>query len=408
MPHPFVIGICLGVLLLLGIWERLSRDRARRVLPIRIHVNGTRGKSTVTRLIWGALHEAGIPAMAKTTGTAARLILPDGSEHPVRRLAPPSIREQLWLLRRARRAGARAVVAECMAIQPELQGVSERDMVGATIGVITNVRLDHTDVMGQTLDEIAESLANTIPVGGTLVVGGSRSLAVFERRAARLGCRVVEAMPDEAVSHAGSRWEQANCSVALAVTRELGIPDVVALEGMRKARPDPGAVREQHVSVGGRRVRVVDATAANDPESLALLLGGAEAPRDDNDSGSAGDPAGQCDAGRLIAVYNHRDDRGTRLLAFADHCRDIQNAARFVVTGDRPSRSVMRRVRLRRGPRPVRFVPRGRLGPALEDLLRAQPAVSGIVFCGNTKGLDVRSVLGAPLHTNAQLLTPNP
>jgi len=73
--------------------------------------------------------------------------------------------------------------------------------------------------------------------------------------------------------------EQANCSVALAVTRELGIPDVVALEGMRKARPDPGAVREQHVSVGGRRVRVVDATAANDPESLALLLGGAEAPR---------------------------------------------------------------------------------------------------------------------------------
>jgi poly-gamma-glutamate synthase PgsB/CapB len=295
-----------------------------------------------------------------------------------------------------------------MAIAPELQGVSERDMMAATIGVITNVRLDHTDVMGQTLDEIAESLANTTPVGGTLVVGGSRSLSVFERRAARLGCRVVEAMPDDAVSHVGSRWEQANCSVALAVTRELGVPDPIALEGMRKARPDPGAFSDGTARMGGRRVRVVDATAANDPESLALLLGGAEAPRDDGGSGSAGGPAGQSDAGRLIAVYNHRDDRGMRLRAFADECRDIQTAAHLVVTGDRPSRAVMRRVRLRRGPRPVRFVPRGRLGSALEDLLRAQPAVSEIVFCGNTKGLDVRSVLGAPLHTNARLLTPNP
>ncbi len=90
-------------LLALLLWERRARDGALAAIPIRIHVNGTRGKSTVTRLIAAALREAGIRTVAKTTGTAPRIILPDGSERPVRRRAPASIREQLWVLREARR-----------------------------------------------------------------------------------------------------------------------------------------------------------------------------------------------------------------------------------------------------------------------------------------------------------------
>ena len=87
--------VCLLVLLALGLAERVARDRALAALPIRIHVNGTRAKSTVTRLIWSALLEAGIPAVAKTTGTAPRLLLPDGREVPLRRRGPANIREQL-------------------------------------------------------------------------------------------------------------------------------------------------------------------------------------------------------------------------------------------------------------------------------------------------------------------------
>ncbi len=48
--------------------------------PLKIHVNGTRGKSTVTRLIAAGLRQASLPTVAKTTGSAARLIYPDGSE----------------------------------------------------------------------------------------------------------------------------------------------------------------------------------------------------------------------------------------------------------------------------------------------------------------------------------------
>src|SRR5512139_2374317 len=140
--------------------ERRARDRALAAIPIRIHVNGTRGKSTVTRLVAGALREAGIRTVAKTTGTAPRIILRDGSERPVRRRAPASIREQLWLLREAHRLGAEAVVVECMAVDPDLQAVCEAQMIRSTIGVVTNVRLDHAEAMGRTIDEVAQALAS--------------------------------------------------------------------------------------------------------------------------------------------------------------------------------------------------------------------------------------------------------
>jgi poly-gamma-glutamate synthase PgsB/CapB len=405
VAYPLAIGACLAVLLVLGAWERVLRDRARHAVPIRIHVNGTRGKSTVTRLIWGALREAGIPAVAKTTGTAARLLLPDGSECPVRRLAPPSIREQLWLLRRAHRAGARAVVAECMAIQPELQWVSERDMVSATIAVVTNVRTDHTDAMGSALDQIAETLANTTPANGILVVGDRRFLPVFERRAAALGTRVVAAAPGDQGDGSNSGWEQANRAVALAVTRHLGIPDPVALDGMRKAQADPGAVKVGTALVGNRQVRFIDATAANDPESLALLLDGT---REHRKVASADGADAWHGTGTFIAVYNHRDDRGTRLRVFAEGCPGLQNAAGLILTGDRPSLSLLRLVRSRRGPRPVQFVGRARLGAALADMVRTQPETAWIMFCGNTRGLDVGSLFEDRSHTGSELPIPNP
>ncbi|MEI6197433.1 MAG: poly-gamma-glutamate synthase PgsB, partial [Verrucomicrobiota bacterium] len=141
MPFLTAISICLILLVGLGLLERFLRGRAWKAVPIRIHVNGTRGKSSVTRLIWAALREAGIPTVAKTTGAAPRLLLPDGSERPVKRHGKPNIREQLRTLLLARRLGARAVVLECMALAPELQWIAEHSMARATVGVIANARM---------------------------------------------------------------------------------------------------------------------------------------------------------------------------------------------------------------------------------------------------------------------------
>lgn len=356
---------CLIALFALGCAERAARDRAWREIPIRIHVNGTRGKSTTTRLIWSALRAAGIPAAAKTTGTAARILLPDGREEPVRRLAPASIREQLVFLRRARRAGARAVVVECMALDPSLQTVCERDMLRATIGVITNVRHDHEEVMGDELADIAHSLSNTIPTGGTLVTGAVDVLPVLQERAAALSTRVVAAVPPLEGDPAAE-----NEAVALAVTRELGILDETARRGFAAAPRDPGAVSHGEWEVAGGRVSWIDATAANDPESLQRLL-----PRRM--------PAS------LLVVYNHRADRVPRLDVFGRRCDAFVRADRLLVTGDRPPWTVWGRLsRLARRP-PVEYV------DATDTPVSLRSAAAGalVVFCGNTRGLDVRGVV---------------
>jgi gamma-polyglutamate synthase len=375
--------VCLIVLLALGGAERLARDRTWRDIPIRIHVNGTRAKSTVTRLIWAALTEAGIPAVAKTTGTAARVLLPDGREVPVRRRGPANVREQLACLRLARRAGAQAVVVECMALDPFLQAVTERDMVRATIGVITNVRFDHAEVMGSDLNAIAHTLANSIPAGGVLITGAVEMAPLFRERAALQHARVVVA---EGVAPGG--WMAEDQALALAVTRQLGIQDDVALLGFARAPRDPGAVRRGTLDLPGGRATWTDATAANDPESLGLLLGDG-----DDWLGRArlpvDAPHDHVERTRVL-VYNHRDDRVPRLVAFADRCREFRQADRLAITGDRPPWTVRRRLGRIARPNPAQFVGAG----ALPAWIRAHAPGAALAFCGNTRGLDVPRLLG--------------
>lgn len=414
-----ILLACLVLLVALGLVERLAARRARAAVPIRIHVNGTRGKSTVTRLVAAALREAGIPTFAKVTGTTPRLILPDGSEQPVVRRAPANIREQAWLLRRAGRAGARALVAECMAVRPDLLWVSEREMLQATIGVITNVRFDHTEVMGRTLDRIAQSLANSVPRRGILVTGDRRFAALFAARCAKLGTRVIVAengggrvLPFGMIpscgpvknAHEGERppdplcpsWLREDIAIALAVTRALGISDEVATRGMERAAPDPGAAAQGRATLGGREIGWIDATAANDPESLDLLA-------DEGRDSCRGAPTIH------LTVYNHRFDRPARLATFAASSRVFRASRQILLTGDRPSLSLAARVRRLCPGAGIRFVGRGhvsgrrpsrrsgalrksgaatadRLLAALEDALARQPDVDRIVFCGNTRG----------------------
>ena len=177
------------VLIYLALEKVLYRRRLRRI-PLRIHVNGTRGKTTVTCLTAELLRRAGIRTLAKTTGDHPVLILPDGRSIPLRRRGPARIHEQMRVVRRAAREGAQAVVLECMALAPQLQEVSEQAMVRSSIGVITNVRPDHFEVMGGGLDGVADALSRTIPNGGALVTESGPYEGLFRERAGARGAAV--------------------------------------------------------------------------------------------------------------------------------------------------------------------------------------------------------------------------
>jgi poly-gamma-glutamate synthase PgsB/CapB len=271
-----VLGLTL-LLIALGIIENAWHKRRLRQIPIRIHVNGTRGKSTTTRLIAGLLRKAGYRVLAKTTGTDARLILEDGSEIPIKRRHRPSIIEQARIVREAARRGVDALVIECMAVEPEMQWVSEHRILKSTIGVLTNVREDHLDVIGPELQDVAAALANTIPKSAQLVLGEEEFREFFQTRAEELDTSVHLAAGTISAQHL-ARFPylmfKENVACALQVGELLGVPENLAWEGMWEALPDPGSTKIYRLQRSGTTIYFVNALAANDATSTLRVWEG--------------------------------------------------------------------------------------------------------------------------------------
>ena len=104
----------LGILLVYGFYEYYQHYQVLINIPARIHVNGSRGKSSVTRLIAAGLRAGGIRTLAKTTGSAPRVIEMDGNDRVIHRLRSASIGEQVKLLRAFAQKKPDAVVIECI------------------------------------------------------------------------------------------------------------------------------------------------------------------------------------------------------------------------------------------------------------------------------------------------------
>ncbi|MFB5662388.1 poly-gamma-glutamate synthase PgsB, partial [Alteribacillus sp. HJP-4] len=135
-----LIFIAVALLIVLGVREKVKHRQIIKSVPLRINVNGIRGKSTVTRLITGVLAEAGYKVAGKTTGTSAKFIHWTGEEDDIiRNPEGPNIKEQKVILKKASDIGANAFVGECMAINPEYQHVLQQSFLQANIGVILNV-----------------------------------------------------------------------------------------------------------------------------------------------------------------------------------------------------------------------------------------------------------------------------
>ena len=245
-----------------------------RRIPHRIHVNGSRGKSSVTRLIGAALRDK-MKTVVKTTGTSARFIYPDGKEIPIFRPGKPNIIEQIKVVRKAAQLGADALVVECMAITPDYIRILEEKLIRSTVGVITNVREDHLDVMGPTVEHVAYNIALSLPYNGVAFTAEDRWFPVLEKVARSRGTRLIRVsaddISDEEMQGFSYLEHKENVALALAVAMHLGIDRKEALMGMYKVNPDPGALREIVLNMSGRRVYFLNAMAANDVESTIRI-----------------------------------------------------------------------------------------------------------------------------------------
>jgi gamma-polyglutamate synthase len=331
---------CLILFLLFLILERINLNRSLRRIPLRIAVTGTRGKSSVSRLLASVLREDGRKVLVKTTGSEAAIQFPDGRLVELDRSVPPSILEQLPLVRRAARLHVDCLVAEVMSLQPENHYVESHHILRPHIVAITNVRKDHTEVMGETEDKIASVLSLDICPKSTVFLPEAENHPSFRAEALRCNARLLTIAPgisapllQEAPDLCQLEFND-NLDLVQAIATHLGISRRIMIDGIRHAQHDVGKLRiwRYRPQAGDRTCYLVNAFAANDPDSTWRVLA------------KAGDLL-KTDPARTIGILNLRADRSPRTVQWISVLRSGASGrfARLFVTGS-PAGLVRRRV----------------------------------------------------------------
>jgi poly-gamma-glutamate synthase PgsB/CapB len=319
---PFSIYAILALLLVFLIFyriEKVNHQKNIKSIPIRIWVNGSRGKSSVTRLIAAGLRAGGRNVIAKTTGTTPRLIIDNKLEQPLTRLGMANISEQIKVLSKAVKVKPDALVVECMALRPDLQK-TESAIINPTIVVVTNVRPDHMDIMGPTLHDIARIFINAIPRNCEVFTTESQIFEKFKKISGKKNVIFhtsnTEVVSDDSVKKFPYIEHKENIALALDVCTHFGVDSKKALKGMLNATPDPGVLRKYEITLDNKRITIIDAMAANDPISTYLIWQKVEK-----------------EFSRINILINCREDRIDRSYQFAELLNKHLKADNYFLTG---------------------------------------------------------------------------
>ena len=278
--------------------EKSLRDR-RKSIPVRIVVTGSRGKSSLTRLLHAALNACGIRTYSRITGVVPRELAPstpngEFAERVIRRCSPAHVREMLWWFSQVP-CDAEAVVIENSAVAPDLQFFAA-DLLDPTLVVWTTLRADHEEVWGRGREGAAHALMRGVPKG-IAVVGGP------ELRQCRPLLKVLEKNANLLItsdSDAGGSHIEENISLAGLVCQlcgeRRGFDPTPAEKAMREL---PADFADFRVMAWGSDELAV-AFSANDPKSTSLLF---------EETGWRYE--------ETTLLYHHRVDREARLRTFA-------------------------------------------------------------------------------------------
>ena len=233
---------------------RFGLDRMRRLLTVlgspqerygAIHVVGTNGKSSTTRMTAAILERHGVRAgsylsphlvsFAERIRVGDEDIGEDAFAAAVARARVAAERVDRTLDEGDRVTQFEALTAAAfdeLARQEVQVAVVEAGLGGrydatnvlaARVVVLTNVGLEHTRWLGPTITDIAREKLAVLPPGGTLVLGADvhpDALAEAEAAAARQGATIVRAPADPGVPvHALGDFQRRNFAAAMEAAR---------------------------------------------------------------------------------------------------------------------------------------------------------------------------------------------
>jgi len=333
----------LGVLLVYFAVESYLLNKWREGLKYRVCVTGTRGKSSVVRLIHAGLNVDEGGYIAKVTGTRASFLYPDGHEEEVGRAGPTSILEQRRLIRKAHVNGFSGFIAEIMSIAPENHMIEANKLLRPNYLAVTRIHEDHLFRMGDTKKKVGETIALTVPNEGNVILSNDDLTRYAPWAFAGNEVDVKVAGDDlapyvEEITRSLGYFEfRENVRLALEVCRSLGVPVDEAVGRMKDVRPDPGALMAWRLSCGGagKYYFLVSGFATNDPSSAL-----------EGFNRATGNLSSDLQSG-VVGILNIRQDRGSRSAQWID---ELNNGfpikfKKLILTGTGPE-AVAKRLKI--------------------------------------------------------------
>ena len=294
-----------------------------------IHVAGTKGKGSVSALIEAALAHAGLrvgrygsPHVERITErvsvqghdvdepTLARALNRALDAYETARAAGTPAADATWfdLLTASAFLIFREAAVEWGVVEVGLGGrLDSTNVVDGEIAVVTNIALEHTEILGHTRAAIAGEKVGILKPGAVLVTtlgADDEAGRVLQARAGELGARVKRTRVD-----ASAPIDEVNFALAAAVLGELrrkgvsgrsGEPVGVALldEHTRLAARLPGRMERFDLEAGSKRLPVV-MDGAHVPFNIGAVL---------RDLALTPDLSGPCVA--IVALAADKDAHG--------------------------------------------------------------------------------------------------
>jgi len=230
----------------------------------RVLVTGSRGKSSLVRLLCAGIEAKGLVVRGRITGVLPREIS-HSCERLIIRNSPAHIGEMRWWLRQIPYE-SEAVVMENSAVHTELQPMAAKWLKPTTV-VWTNARPDHQEVWGISQEAAEHAILRGIPDGVPLIVGGEAA------RSPQIS-RFLEARKAPVLVAPYFEWNYrlSNLSLARKTLEFCGLLDEKSSKAMEFLPPDIGDFRVFYFPGGARLAAAFSANDVVSTEHLFALL----------------------------------------------------------------------------------------------------------------------------------------
>ncbi|MFO7891004.1 MAG: poly-gamma-glutamate synthase PgsB [bacterium] len=309
--------------------ESILLNKQRESIPLRITVTGIRGKTSVVRLLASVLRYDEKNVVAKTTGAKPCLIYQDGTEEVLKRRGLPSILEQKKLIKTAHKVNADVIVSEIMSIHPENHYIESQKILKPHIVAITNFRLDHTEAMGKTKENIAEVFCSDIPQKTTVFIPEKEKNSVILNCLKEKNCKNIEVKDNISkscmtnIKKTPHHVFPADLDTVYSICNHLNIDKKVIEKGVINVSTDSGSLKIWEYRNNNKNLFLINGFGANDPESTLKTISKIKNIL----------PADQKKITGLLCLRKDRGDRTLQWISFLKNNQDQIFDSLFVTGG---------------------------------------------------------------------------